>query len=53
MLYFLTIIPRLIIKNFHIKHKHQYLYTGSFDGGLAGEVKRYECLWCGDVYLDY
>ena len=39
-MYFLTFVPRLFIKLFRIKHKHHYIYNGTFDGGLAGNVRQ-------------
>ena len=36
---------------FRIKHKHHYIYTSCGDGGLAGVVARYGCIWCGDTYV--
>lgn len=44
----ITQIPRFIIRLFHLKHRCNYVYDGSFDGGLAGEVNVYKCIWCGD-----
>lgn len=44
-------IPRLFIKIFKIKHKHHYICTSCGDGGLAGSVASYECIWCGDTYI--
>lgn len=46
---FITTIPRLFIRLFHIKHKHHYVYDGTFDGGLAGQVSEYVCIWCKDT----
>ena len=53
VLYYLMFIPRLFIKIFHIKHEHLYLYNGTFDGGLAGQVSEYKCIWCGDIDIRY
>lgn len=44
----ITLIPRIFIKLFGIKHKHNYVYDGTFDGGLAGNVDHYVCIWCGE-----
>ena len=40
-MYFLTLVPRLFIKLFRIKHKHHYIYNGTFDVGLAGNVREW------------
>jgi hypothetical protein len=48
---FMAFIPRQIIKVFKIKHKHHYVCTSCGDGGLAGDVAFYECIWCGDTYV--
>lgn len=52
-MYFLTFVPRLFIKLFWIKHKHHYIYNGTFDGGLAGNVREYVCIWCGENDIRY
>ena len=52
-MYFLTLVPRLFIKLFRIKHKHHYIYNGTFDAGLAGNVREYICIWCGDNDIRY
>ena len=52
-MYFLTFVPRLFIKLFRIKHKHHYIYNGTFDGGLAGTIREYVCIWCGNKDIRY
>lgn len=52
-IFFITLIPRFFIKLFKIKHKHKYIYDGTFDGGLAGQVSQYACIWCGDKKFEY
>ena len=47
-IFFITLIPRIFVKLFRIKHKHNYVYDGTFDGGLAGNVDHYVCIWCGE-----
>lgn len=47
----IAFIPRVFIKIFKIKHKHYYICTSCGDGGLAGDVACYECIWCGDTYV--
>lgn len=49
----ITQIPRLIIRLFHIKHNCHYVYDGTFDGGLAGGVSVYRCIWCGETNIKY
>ena len=51
--YIITSLPRLFIKLFHIKHKHSYLYNGTFDGGLANQVSTYKCIWCADTQYKF
>lgn len=48
---FITFIPSLFIKLFKIKHRHYYICTGCGDGGLAGNVAVYKCIWCGDTFV--
>lgn len=48
---FITFVPRMLVKLFKIKHKHRYICTSCGDGGLAGGVVRYDCIWCGDTYV--
>lgn len=47
----ITWIPRIITRLFHINHRCHYIYDGTFDGGLAGEVSIYRCIWCGNTNL--
>ena len=47
-IFFITLLPRLLVKLFKIKHKCHYVYDGTFDGGLAGQVSQYACIWCGN-----
>ena len=51
LMMFITFIPRVFIRLFKIKHKHHYVCTSCGDGGLAGTVARYDCIWCGNVYI--
>ena len=51
-IFFITLIPRFFIKLFKIKHKHNYIYDGTFDGGMAGQVSQYSCIWCGDKVFE-
>ena len=46
--FIITLLPRLFVKLFKIKHNHHYVYDGTFDGGLAGQVSQYVCIWCGN-----
>lgn len=46
-IWILTAIPRFVVRCLKISHKHKYIYNGSFDGGLAGNVNEWVCLWCG------
>ena len=48
MIWIITAIPRLFIRTFKIYHRHKYIYGGTFDGGLAGSVGEWKCLWCGE-----
>lgn len=46
-IWILAAIPRFVIRALRIPHKHTYIYNGSFDGGLAGTVSEWVCVWCG------
>lgn len=48
MIWLLSVIPRIVIRVLRIPHKHRFLYNGTFDGGLAGEVNEWACVWCGE-----
>ena len=48
-MFIITLIPRLFVKLFRIKHKHHYVYEDCGDAGLAGCVACYRCIWCGDI----
>lgn len=48
MIWIITGIPRLFIHTFKIYHRHKYIHSGTFDGGLAGSVGVWTCLWCGE-----
>ncbi|MBO5970650.1 MAG: hypothetical protein J6S14_19420 [Clostridia bacterium] len=48
MIWIITALPRLVIRAFKVSHKHKYVYFGTFDGGLAGSVGEWKCLWCGE-----
>ena len=52
-IFFITLIPRIFIKIFRIKHKHHFVYDGTFDGGLAGSVSQYACIWCGEKRFEW
>lgn len=47
-MFIITLIPRIFVKLFKIKHKHHYIYEDCGDAGLAGCVACYRCIWCRD-----
>lgn len=44
----ITFIPRLFIRGFKIKHKHNYIFYDCGGGDLSGSFSIYKCIWCGD-----
>ena len=53
MVKWITMMPRLFIRLLRIRHKHHYVYDGTFDGGLAGQVSTYVCIWCKDIKYEF